>query len=137
MMRSFFRGSHKNYQEPQERQISWGGWNCSWALSFYKHLILMQWPLFNEILPNGVFPLEWSKGAIYKSGDKDSTSNYRGITLLSVMLKVLFYFYKTQRMKDWAEIEGKLHDYQFEFRTLYSIIQLMLYIYFTNFIREK
>ena len=60
-----------------------------------------------------------------KSRDTDSTSNYREITLFPVMLKV-FTFIIAQRMKDWAEIEGKLHDYQLN--CVQYIVQLMLYL---------
>ena len=48
--------------------------------------------IFNAILNSGHFPPEWSKGLIvpvFKKNDHDDVRNYRGITLVSCMSKLL------------------------------------------------
>ena len=47
--------------------------------------------LFNKFFELGYFPKSWSDGfivPIYKKGDKNEPSNYRGITLLSTLGKL-------------------------------------------------
>ena len=61
--------------------------------------------LFNTCLLNGYFPSIWSEGYIVpipKSGDLNDPSNYRGITLLSVLGK-LFTRILNNRLNSWAE----------------------------------
>ena len=46
----------------------------------------------NKILSNGILPQKWSEGCIlpnYKKSDKTDTKNYRPITLLSCMSKLI------------------------------------------------
>ena len=60
--------------------------------------------LFNCMLA-GHFPERLSVGlitAVYKSGDKSDMSNYRGITVGSVIAK-LFAMILEQRIASWAE----------------------------------
>ena len=47
--------------------------------------------LLNKILDNGVFPEEWTLGVVilYKEGERSELNNYRGITLLSTLGKIL------------------------------------------------
>ena len=48
--------------------------------------------LSNKILDNGVFPEEWTLGVVvilYKEGERSDLNNYRGITLLSMLGKIL------------------------------------------------
>ena len=59
---------------------------------FFKNgndtLIVYIYTLFNKIFELGFFPSCWSDGfivPIYKKGDKNEPSNYRGITLLSTI----------------------------------------------------
>ena len=61
--------------------------------------------LFNKIFENGYFPDKWSEGFIvhiFKKGDKNEPSNYRGITLLSTLGK-LFTRVLNNRLNEWAE----------------------------------
>ena len=47
--------------------------------------------LFNRILSTGHFPIQWTEGIIvpiYKKGDRDSTTNYRGVNLLDTLSKM-------------------------------------------------
>ncbi|MCG7877024.1 MAG: reverse transcriptase family protein, partial [Candidatus Thiodiazotropha endolucinida] len=61
--------------------------------------------LFNKIFEIGYFPENWAEGFIipvFKKGDKNDVSNYRGITLLSTVSK-LFTRVLNNRLNDWAE----------------------------------
>ena len=58
--------------------------------------------LFNKIFELGYFPDKWSEGfivPIFKKGDKNEPSNYRGITLLSTLGK-LFTRVLNNRLND-------------------------------------
>ena len=76
---------------------------------FFKNgndtLIVYIYTLFNKIFELGFFPSCWSDGfivPIYKKGDKNEPSNYRGITLLSTIGK-LFTRILNNRLNEWAE----------------------------------
>lgn len=61
--------------------------------------------LFNKIFDLGYFPEKWAEGhiiPIFKKGDKNEVSNYRGITLLSTIGK-LFTRILNNRLNTWAE----------------------------------
>ena len=48
--------------------------------------------LFNNILSTGKFPVVWEKGIIvpiFKSGETCNPSNYKGITIGKLFLKIL------------------------------------------------
>ena len=100
-----------------------------------RYLILM---LFNSILTLEYFPEKWSIGSIipiFKSGDKNVSNNYRGITLLSCLGK-LFTKVMNKRLNSWAENHVKLNEAQYGFRRgrgtvdclfiLHGIIEMML-----------
>jgi len=58
--------------------------------------------LFNKILEHGYFPDSWSEGfiiPIHKKGSQADVSNFRGITLLSVVGKLII----NTRLTHWAE----------------------------------
>ena len=80
--------------------------------------------IFNCILVSGNFPSSWSKGIIvpiFKSGDINSVTNYRGITLLSVFGK-LFTSIINNRLSKWAEDHKLFFEGQAGFRKNYSTI---------------
>ena len=61
--------------------------------------------LYNKMFEIGYFPESWSEGyiiPIFKKGDKEEPSNYRGITLLSTVGK-LFTRILNNRLNEWAE----------------------------------
>ena len=61
--------------------------------------------LFNKLFHMGYFPKQWSEGfivPIFKKGDVNEVSNYRGITLLSTLGK-LFTRILNNRLNKWAE----------------------------------
>ena len=74
--------------------------------------------LFNKILETGLFPSVWASGEIipiFKSGDPNIPSNYRGITLVSCLAK-LFTNIINLRLNEWAEANDVYCETQFGFR---------------------
>jgi len=79
-------------------------------------------------------PTEWTRGIIfrvYKDGDKRDTSNYRGITLLSIVGKVYGQVINERLMK-WCEANRILVEEQGGFRPhrgcpdqLFSLIEIL------------
>ncbi len=70
--------------------------------------------LFNKVLESEAYPDEWCNAIIipvYKSGDKDDPSNYRGISLLTCISK-LFTKILNDRLIRWATVSGKMYDIQ-------------------------
>ena len=85
-----------------------------------------------------MYPDSWTKGIIvpiFKKGDTNDPSNYRGITLVNVIGKI-FSLTLRNRLNSWCENENVFHDAQFGFRDncstvdavflLHSIIQKIL-----------
>ena len=61
--------------------------------------------LFNKLFQMGYFPEKWSEGfiiPIFKKGDVSEVSNYRGITLLRTVGKLLTRILNN-RLNKWAE----------------------------------
>ena len=61
--------------------------------------------LFNKMYDIGYFPERWAEGhiiPIFKKGDRNEASNYRGITLLSIIGK-LFTRILNNRLNTWAD----------------------------------
>jgi hypothetical protein len=72
------------------------------------------------------FPQEWKEGIIcpiYKKGEKDTASNYRGITLLNTAYKVYAMIVEERLMKKMNE-RGVLPDGQAGFRTMDNVYRL-------------
>ena len=90
--------------------------------------------LFNRLFKNGEYPTAWGNGIIcpiFKGGNVDDTSNYRGVTLVNILAKVYSYVL-SNRLSKWAEKNEKISSSQFGFQkgkstvdcifTLHSII---------------
>ena len=76
--------------------------------------------LFNRMLAN-YFPEHLSVSlitAVYRSGDKSDMSNYRGITVCSVIAK-LFAMLLEERIASWAEEHAVKAKGQADFRKDY------------------
>ena len=85
----------------------------------YLNLLVHLW---NKILETSQIPHHWCTGIIvpiHKSGDKLDVDNYRGITLLPVIAKLLFAII-SNRLYLWAE-----SNEQFGFRTNHRSVDAM------------
>ena len=74
--------------------------------------------LFNAALDQSCVPSDWRKGLIvpiFKEGDKEVASNYRGITLLSIVGK-LFATIVEKRLSKWCEDRKIFEQEQAGFR---------------------
>ena len=74
--------------------------------------------IFNAILRSGEYPSTWAESIIkpiYKSGNRNDPSNYRGISLISCLGK-LFTAIIRDRMSTWAENSNLLPEEQFGFQ---------------------
>ena len=74
--------------------------------------------IFNSVYNSGIFPTPWSIGCIkpiYKKGDELLPSNYRGITLLPIMVK-LFTSILNKPLWEWTESNKNINDSQFGFK---------------------
>ena len=74
--------------------------------------------LYCKLFEIGYFPESWSEGyivPIFKKGNKEEASNYRGITLLSTVGK-LFTRILNGRLNDWAEEYNAYVEAQAGFR---------------------
>jgi hypothetical protein len=78
--------------------------------------------LFNKIFNDGQYPESWAKAIIvpiFKKGEKSSTDNYRGISLLSLVSKCYTYIIN-KRLNTWTEKNKKVCEAQGGFRKGYS-----------------
>ena len=74
--------------------------------------------LFNFVFDAGIFPSEWSEGLLiplHKKGNLNVPSNFRGITLLSILGKI-FTRVLNNRLTTWAEDYGIYVEAQNGFR---------------------
>ena len=84
--------------------------------------------LFNLSLQSSVVPQEWKRGMIvpiYKGGNRSSISNYRPVTLLSVISKVLERLVANELVKH-LEVNGLLATSQHGFRKHHSCLTNLL-----------
>ena len=75
-------------------------------------------PLYNRIFNSSEYPRSWGEGIIapiFKEGDVNEASNYRGITLISVLAKV-YSELLLNRLTSWTEKYEKIADNQFGFQ---------------------
>jgi hypothetical protein len=71
--------------------------------------------LFNKIFETGIYPEAFCKGiivSIYKKGDPENPSSYRGI----IVLQQIFCLVLRNRLYKWCESEHIFNDVQFGFR---------------------
>jgi len=81
------------------------------------------WRLCQVMFACEQIPQDWSRGIIFplhKEGDERLPTNYRGITLLSVVGK-LYTAILTKRVSEWCEEQEKISDEQAGFRPNRSI----------------
>ena len=74
--------------------------------------------IFNSILNNGYIPRSWCVGVIVpvpKKGNLDNPDNYRGITLMSCLLKI-FTGILNERLINWSNKNSTITDAQFGFK---------------------
>ena len=74
--------------------------------------------LFNKVFEIGYFPERWTEGhiiPIFKKGDKNEASNYRGSTLLSTIVK-LFTRILNNQLSNWSEEYSIYVEAQADFR---------------------
>ena len=86
--------------------------------------------LFLVIWQEDIVPRQWRDGLIvniFKKGDREDPSNYRGITLLSVVGKV-FCKILNNRLVQCLDKEGALHEGQAAFR-LTEVAWIMCTLY--------
>ncbi|UYV78989.1 hypothetical protein LAZ67_17000562 [Cordylochernes scorpioides] len=78
--------------------------------------------LFNKILTKSQVPSQWSKTIIqpiFKNGDPNTPSNYRGIALISNLSKLFTSIFKN-RLSNWIENRKLIAENQAGFRRGYS-----------------
>ena len=97
--------------------------------------------LFNAILDSGSYPSIWEEGIIipiFKKGDPNTVSNYRGITLLSNFSKI-FTGVLQNRISKWSDENNIISDAQFGFREKMSTVDatFVLSSIIHKFIGEK
>ena len=86
--------------------------------------------IFNASLETGIFPDIWKLARvtpIYKSGQTSNLSNYRPISVLSVLSRLLEKLVHDQ-LYDFCKTNDSLSKNQFAFRKLHSTITSMLNI---------
>ena len=86
--------------------------------------------IFNMSLQTGTFPSEWKKARVipvFKSGDRTTKTNYRPISVLPVVSKILERYVHTTFMAFLTK-HNLLHLYQSAFRKFHSTTTALLHI---------
>ena len=94
-------------------------------------------PLVNRVFETCDYPYECTKGiiiSIFKKGDTDNPSNYRGITLISSLANI-FSMCLRNRLNKYCEDENVFNDCQFGFRDKKSTVDCVFILY--NFIQKN
>ena len=84
--------------------------------------------LFNRIYFSGTFPVNWSKILLillYKKGNVNDPSNYRGIALMEILSKI-YISILTKRLTFYVEAYEKLTESQAGFRNFFEIFENVL-----------
>uniref|UniRef100_T1IJU1 Reverse transcriptase domain-containing protein n=1 Tax=Strigamia maritima TaxID=126957 RepID=T1IJU1_STRMM len=93
------------------------------SLSLRSMLLLLD--VINRIWLAETWPDSWRDGLItpiYKTGDASLANNYRGITLLNTLYKIVTSM-MAKRISNWLFLEDKLSENQAGFRRKYSVRQ--------------
>ena len=93
--------------------------------------------MINLSFKTGVVPTDWKEARVvpvYKSGPRSQVDNYRPISILPTLSKILEKLFHKQLMNH-LERNGLLFNYQFEFRAKRSTEQAV--IYFLGHIRRE
>ena len=80
--------------------------------------------LYNRMFNSGEYPRTWGEGIIspiFKKGDVNEASNYRGITLISVLAKVYSQLL-LNRLTAWSEKYETISNNQFCFQKGKSVV---------------
>lgn len=96
-----------------------------WKIEECKPLIVN---LFNKIIEKKYWPKEWETSIIipiYKKGKKENPANYRGISLLPVLSKILTKALG-ERLTERVEGEGLISKLQAGFRRKHSTIDNLI-----------
>jgi len=89
-----------------------------WLKCWGEYLCRALWIVMSQVWIEEACPEEWGKGVVcllYKDGDPRVPTNYRGITLLSVVSKV-FAAVLNERLMVFLDQEGRLVEEQAGFR---------------------
>ena len=87
--------------------------------------------LFNRIYFSGTFPVNWSRILLiplYKKGNINDPSNYRGIALMEILSKI-YISILTKRLTFYVEAYEKLTESQAGFRNGYSTVDNAFALY--------
>jgi len=87
--------------------------------------------LYNYIYTNGLSPTSFGQAIIhpiFKRGDKESTSNYRGISCLNSMAKI-YTGLLLHRLQSFVTDNGLLSEYQAGFRPKYSSVDNLFVLF--------
>ena len=84
--------------------------------------------IYNSSIKNGIFPDLWKiakVAAIFKSGKRCDSNNYRPISVLSIFSRVLEKIVHDQ-LHEFLKVNGILTNNQYAFRKLYSTIMSLI-----------
>ena len=84
--------------------------------------------IYNSSIKNGIFPDLWKiarVAAIFKSGKRCNSNNYRPISVLSIFSRVLEKIVHDQ-LHEFLKVNGILTNNQYAFRKLYSTIMSLI-----------
>ncbi len=87
--------------------------------------------IMNTSLETGIVPSEWKKATIvpiFKGGNREKPLNYRPVSLLSILMKILESFVR-DKWVEYLEKENIITDQQFGFREGRSCVSNLLSFY--------
>ena len=93
--------------------------------------------MFNRSLEGGIYPTLWKHGrvvALFKSGDRTDCNNYRPITILPTISKILERAVH-QQLYNYLEEQNILTSKQFGFRPRLSTVTALMH--FTDTILQN